>query len=156
MSASVTISNTFASQSGPIPLSQLDANFTQLASAVNSTLNFTNYAADSGTANAYAVTFSSPATVSYTAGLTISFKATNANTTASTLNVNSLGTKSIVTPSGGALTSGMIAAGQVATVVYDGTNFQLQSVAGAGGSAGGSNTQISVQQQRCRWLVLLR
>lgn len=142
MSASVTISNTFAAQAGPIPLSQLDANFTQLATAVNSTLNFTNYAVDSGAANAYAVSFASPATVSYTAGLTISFKAANANSGASTLNVNSLGTKSIVTPAGSALSSGAIASGQVATVVYDGTNFQLQSVVASGGSAGGSTTQV--------------
>jgi hypothetical protein len=142
MSASVIISNTFASQSGPIPLSQLDANFTQVASALNSTLNFTNYAVDTGAVNAYSVAFASPATVAYTAGLTISFKAVNANTGASTLNVNSLGTKSIVTPGGSALIAGAIAAGQVATVVYDGTNFQLQSVAGSGGSAAGSTTQV--------------
>jgi hypothetical protein len=142
MSASVIVSNTFAAQAGPIPLSQLDANFTQLATAVNSTLNFTNYAVDTGAANAYSVTFSSPATVAYSAGLTISFKAANANSGASTLNVNSLGTKSIVTPAGAAISAGAIAAGQVATVVYDGTNFQLQSVAASGGSAAGSNTQV--------------
>lgn len=85
------------------------------------------YAADTGSANAYAVTLS-PAPGSYTAGLEVVFKAANANTGASTLNVNSLGTQSIKKLDGAtALQAGDIAAGQIVTCIYDGTNFQIQS-----------------------------
>jgi hypothetical protein len=125
MAGSIVINNTFATQAGPIPLSQLDSNFSQLTTAVNNAATFSNYAADSGTANSYAIAFSSPTTVSYTAGLTLQFLAGNTNTGASTLNVNGLGAQSIVGPTGSALTAGAIVAGTVISVVYNGTAFQL-------------------------------
>ena len=125
MAGSIVINNTFAAQAGPIPLSQLDTNFGQLVTAVNNTATFTNYAADSGTANSYAIAFSSPTTVSYAAGLTLRFLAGNSNTGASTLNVNGLGAQTIVGPTGSALTAGAIVAGTVISVVYNGTAFQL-------------------------------
>lgn len=85
-----------------------------------------NYAADTGAANAYVVALSSQIT-SYTAGLTIQFKALASNTGASTVNVNSLGAKNIVQPDGAtALTSGMILAGQIVEATYDGTSFQMK------------------------------
>lgn len=80
------------------------------------------YAADTGTANAYVMTLS-PAPTVYTAGAQYRFKATNANTGASTLNINSLGVKSIVRSGGGALSGGDIKAGAMIVVIYDGTNF---------------------------------
>lgn len=86
------------------------------------------YANDSGSANTYAITLGTPP-ASYVAGQLYLFKAANANTGASTLNVNSLGAKSLKTPSGATLLSGYIAAGQVVLVEYDGTNFQVMSVA---------------------------
>jgi hypothetical protein len=87
------------------------------------------YAADSGTANAYAVTLAnSPG--SYVAGQRVVFKVANANTGASTINVNSLGTKSLTKSGTTALASGDLVAGQVVTAVYDGTQFQLQGVGG--------------------------
>jgi len=125
MAGSIVINNTFATQAGPIPLSQLDSNFSQLTTAVNNAVTFSNYAADSGTANSYAIAFSSPTTVSYTAGLTLQFLAGNTNTGASTLNVNGLGAQTIVGPTGSALTAGAIVAGTVISVVYNGTAFQL-------------------------------
>jgi len=118
--------NTFATQSGNIALSLLDTNFSQVASFLNNPNNYTNYLVDSGGANAYVVTF--PTGVipsSYTAGLTVVMKVANANTGASTLNVNSLGVKNILTPSGGALSSGTLAANAIVMVVYDGTQFIL-------------------------------
>ena len=70
MAGTVTITNTFAAQSGPIPLSQLDANFSVLATGVNSVNNFGNYYVDaSGAANTVTVTVSGGQTVSYAAGL---------------------------------------------------------------------------------------
>ena len=128
MAGNVTISNTFATQSGPIPLSQLDTNFGQLVTAMNTTANFSNYYADSsGSANAVVVTVSSPQTFSYTAGATLSIKIANTNTGASTINVNSLGIKSITNGSAGALNAGDLTVGAVVTMIYDGTQFQLQA-----------------------------
>lgn len=83
------------------------------------------YAADTGAANAYVVTLS-PAPTAYVTGMEVVFKATNANTTASTINVNALGAKSIVKNGSEALISGDISAGQTITLRYDGTNFVIQ------------------------------
>ena len=129
MAASITISNTFATQAGPIPLSQLDTNYSQLVTAFNTLGNFFNYYADSsGSANALVVTVSSPQLVSYAAGLTLFVKVANTNTGASTINVNALGAKSITTPAIGALSAGDLIAGAVVQLTYDGTQFQLGSV----------------------------
>jgi len=129
--------NTFATQSGNIALSLLDTNFSQVASFLNNPNNYTNYLVDSGGANAYVVTF--PTGVipsSYTAGLTVVMKVANANTGASTLNVNSLGTKNILNPDASSLSSGQLASGSLVMVVYDGTQFIL-----LGGSATNTSTQ---------------
>lgn len=110
-----------------------------LAAAATKTgvqLDSYTYAADSGAANAYVVTLSPVPTL--VAGLTVIFKAANANSGSSTLNVNSLGAKTIKKTDGATnLVSGDIAAGQIVAVVYDGTNFQVSSGAtGATGPAG--------------------
>lgn len=86
--------------------------------------------------NTYAIT---DAKVSeYTAGLRVTVKFTNANTGASTININSLGAKSIVKAGGTALSSGNLKANGVYTLVYDGVNFQLQGE-GASGNATASD-----------------
>lgn len=91
-----------------------------------------NYIADSGSANAYVATLS-PALAAYTAGVLVQFKAANANTTASTLNVNGLGVKTIKKLGGSTdLASGDIATGMIVECEYDGTNFvMLNPVANA-------------------------
>lgn len=91
-----------------------------------------DYKADTGAANAYVIT-PVPAITAYTVGQIFSFKATNANTTTSTLNVNGLGAKTINKAGGAtALSSGDIAAGMIVLVEYDGTNFvMLNPVANA-------------------------
>lgn len=86
-----------------------------------------DYKADTGAANAYVIT-PSPAITAYTAGQIFSFKAINANTTTSTLNVNGLGVKTIVkTDATTVLVANDIKAGSLCLVEYDGTNFQLIS-----------------------------
>lgn len=92
--------------------------------AVNSLVY--NYSVDTGAANAYVVA-SASTIAALTAGLSVRFKAANANTAASTLNVNSLGVKSIVTTAGTALPAGAISAGAIVTVTYDGTAWQMIS-----------------------------
>lgn len=70
----------------------------------------------------------SPAPSAYAAGQTFRFVAAGANTGAATLNINSLGAKSITKNGTTALSAGDIPSGAVATVVYDGTQFQLANV----------------------------
>lgn len=83
-------------------------------------------ATDTGTANAYAVALV-PAATAYTGGMTVRFKVANANTGASTLNVNGIGAGTIKNESGGDLMPGDLLANQIAELVHDGTNFRLQS-----------------------------
>jgi hypothetical protein len=91
-----------------------------------------SYAADTGSVNAYVIALT-PAITNYTAGQTFRFLATNANTGASTLNVNSQGAVDINKDVNVDLAADDIKAGQVVTVVYDGSNFQLVAGAGGGG-----------------------
>lgn len=71
-------------------------------------------------------TFTSGASLSvYTTGMLINGLVTNANTGAATLNVDTLGAKTITDIDGNAVVAGEIAAGSVHLFRYDGTNFQL-------------------------------
>lgn len=86
------------------------------------------YAADAGSTDAYAITLSPvPATLAPLLGLPISFKANTANTGAATLNVNSIGAQTIKKAHDQDLADNDIEVGQIVTVVWDGTNFQMQS-----------------------------
>jgi hypothetical protein len=87
------------------------------------------YAADSGSVNALAVTLV-PVPTAYVAGQTLRIKAANSNTGATTLNVNSLGAKSVIRRDGSALLDSDIMSGAVQEYIYDGTNFQLASAFG--------------------------
>lgn len=85
---------------------------------------------DSGTANAYVLSPVSPfkapvdATNGYFNGMTIRFRAGNANTGASTVNVNSAGIKNLKRADGTTdLTSGDIPTDQDIIFRYDGTSF---------------------------------
>jgi hypothetical protein len=88
--------------------------------------NTSYYAADAGITDAYAVTLA-PAPTAYTAGMVVNFKANTVNTGPATLNVNGLGAKTIVKNYNVTLGNGDIKAGQLVSVIYDGTNFQLLS-----------------------------
>ncbi|TAL39627.1 MAG: hypothetical protein EPN97_02060 [Alphaproteobacteria bacterium] len=101
---------------------------TFLPYAGTAALRLLNHASDTGSANAYAVA-PSPAITAYATGQVVTLKPVNANTGASTLNVNSLGTKNIKMPDGSALPSGMISASGVYALMYDGTNFVLMNPA---------------------------
>lgn len=82
------------------------------------------YAADSGAADAYVVTLTH-APPAYVAGMFVLMKATNANTGASTLNVNGLGVKTIKRYDLSSLQAGDVPAGAYCVLGYDGTYFQL-------------------------------
>ena len=83
-----------------------------------------SYAADSGAADAYAATMS-PAILNYVAGQRFDVLISNTNTTASTLNINGLGTKSILRNDGTSLVGGDLIAGMIASFEYNGTAFEL-------------------------------
>lgn len=78
----------------------------------------------------------------YAVGQEIRLKFTNANTGASTLNINSIGTIPLQI-NGVALTSGQIAANTNCIASYDGTNFQL--IGSGGGGAGGDMVLAGTQ-----------
>ena len=82
------------------------------------------YGADTGAADAYAIT-PSPAITAYAAGQRFVTKIANANTGASTLAVSGLAAKSIKLQDGSALSANDLIVGQIAVFHYDGTNFQL-------------------------------
>ena len=87
--------------------------------------NAWSYFADTGSANAYAIA-PQPSVPVYKAGQKFAFKATAANTGASTLNIGP-GAKSITRRDGSDLMPGDIPAGSISEVEYDGVNFQLLS-----------------------------
>ena len=101
----------------------LDANFTALKDAVNDFNTYSNYLVDTGAANAYVVTLGANLTASLAAGLLVQFKAANANTGASTINVNGTGITSILNPDGSALAAGQIPANAIVQIMYDGTQY---------------------------------
>lgn len=104
------------------------------------------YAADGGGTDAYAITLATtnPALAAYVTGMVVHFKANTANTGAATLNVNSLGAKTIKKLNDQDLADNDIEAGQVVTVVYDGTNFQMQSQVANAASGAPSNARYWV------------
>lgn len=63
----------------------------------------------------------------YVAGQRFSFVAAGANTGAATININSIGVKSITKNGTTALAAGDIQSGAVVQIVYDGTQFQMVS-----------------------------
>ena len=84
---------------------------------------------DTGSANAYAIALT-PAVTAYVAGQVFHFKAGNASSGASTLNVNALGTKNIKKKNDQDIAAGDIEEDAIVSVIYDGTSFQMLSQLG--------------------------
>lgn len=104
--------------------------------------NALTYAAAGGVADAYTVTLA-PAIAAYTTGQLLTFRANAANTGSSTVNVNGLGVKTIKKNGDQDLAADDIKNGQIVTVIYDGTNFQMVSHLGnAGGGGGGGADDV--------------
>lgn len=87
-----------------------------------------NYGVDSGSANALVITLSlAPVSLASIVGSPIRIlKTGTANTGAVTLNVNALGARPVTMPGGAALNSGVLPASALFTLIYDGSEFQLQ------------------------------
>ncbi len=107
---------------------------------------------DAGSTDAYACT-PVPALGSYTTGLRVQLYPNTANTGAATVNISALGAQTIKKVAGGITTDladNDIRVGQYVDLVYDGTNFQMQSLLGnapAGGAFGESSLATLVNNQ---------
>lgn len=84
------------------------------------------YATDASANDTYLI-LPTPALTAYRQGMTFRFKTITANTGACTMNISGLGDKTIKTFDGSDTATGDILAGRIYTLVYDGTNFVLQS-----------------------------
>lgn len=90
-----------------------------------------DYATAAGTANAITLSLDAQITA-YTEGMIVKFKAALDNTGAVTINVNSIGAKTIKKQSGEDLIAGDIQSGDVIYLIYDGTYFQMLNPSGIG------------------------
>lgn len=133
----ITLSDGTALSAGELPSGMLanlkydGTNFQLLNSGVTPA-NIQNsvfiYTSSTTAANTYTASLSPPP-ASYTAGLAVYVKFTNTNTGSATINLNSLGAKTIKRFDGNTLVAGDIASGSIALLVYDGTSFQLFNIA---------------------------
>ena len=86
------------------------------------------YGTTAGSANTYTLTLSPAPT--YVDGLAVSVKINVTNTDASTININSLGAKTIKAPDGANVAAGDLLLNSVYSLRYNGTNFILQGKGG--------------------------
>jgi len=151
-----SVPNSFATATSTIPLSQLDTDFNTITQYLNDLNNYSNYVADTGTANAIILNYPSGITTTTIAtGTQLQFKAANANTSSTTLQVqvNSstiLTATTVLNEDGSNLSGNTLLSGGIYTVIYNGTNWILSGGGGSGGgaSAGGflyENTQTLSQ-----------
>lgn len=126
MTKPVTALTTFSGLAPPWQLAQLDANIAALQTAVNDLGTYSNPLVDvSGSANAITVNAAAGLTASYAFGLLLYIKVANTTTsTTVTINLDSLGNVSVVSPGGGGPAAGAFVAGGVYPFIHDGTNFQ--------------------------------
>ncbi len=118
-------------------LSDVDDSFALLPTNVQIKAGTINYGTDTGTADAHVVALPDAPT-SYIDGMQVLFKAAGSNTGAPTINVNSLGVKSITRHDGTTPSAGDISVNKITELRYNQTsgNFEIQGhigvVAGAG------------------------
>jgi len=86
------------------------------------------------TTSAYLATVTPAPLSGYPTGMVVNFKPDADNAAAPTLNVNGMGAKAIVKEGSTALAADDMKAGQIVSLIYDGTNFQM-AASGAGGGA---------------------
>ena len=84
----------------------------------------------------------------YVTGAVYRFIAADDNTGPATLNVNSIGAKNIFKNGTINLVAGDLPAGAAIQVLYDGTQFQLLSLAGTSGATGGGSDQVFIENDK--------
>lgn len=128
-----------ANSSDATLLSRANHTGTQLANTISNfaatvwglVVSATGWAATATGTNTYAASIT-PAPSSLTTDMEVTIRFTNANTGASTLNLNGTGAINIVKNGSVALAAGDISAGQKMRLAYDGTNWQI--IGGGGGT----------------------
>lgn len=98
--------------------------FSVTSSTINNFIFSEPYCVDAGTANHIIAPFS-PVLTAINAGDRIKVKIAATNTGATNIAVNGIAVKNVVRHSGLALLPNDIRAGQILTLIYDGTNFQI-------------------------------
>lgn len=84
-----------------------------------------------------------PALTVYTTGGCFILNGDTANTGAATININSVGVKSILSPTGAALSNGDITANKPISLCYDGTQFIIQGASTSASTVGFTATATS-------------
>jgi len=110
-------------------LTPSDADLAQLWKAMQRNPWLTHAAVDSGTANAMVVALSIPTPNLYF-GMEIRVKPAFNNTGPATINVDGHGAYPVIRASGGALSSGDYVAGEVLTLAFDGSSWQIENFLG--------------------------
>ena len=100
-----------------------------------------NFCVDSGPLNDIQVNLPGPPIQAYTAGLTLRVLIAHTNTGPTRISVGSLNPTTVKRPDGSELNPNDVLAGMVATMVSDGTYFQLQNV-GTGETGGPPTLQL--------------
>lgn len=126
---------TFADKNPPWQLALLDANFAEVAAAINDGTLGTLYLVDTGSPNALQVQLPAGLTLTLAAGAALTVRAANTNTSATvTLDIQGVGTNTIVNPVDNPLGIGQIQQGGNYGLQFDGANWQLVSASGPGGT----------------------
>lgn len=134
--AKLTLQGTQVGFQGIVEAADYSANYVLLSLlSVKALQNGTKISATASGTDTYTATIA-PAPSAYATNQTFLIRFTNANTGASTINLNGLGAKSLVKNGATALASGDIPAGAILLISYDGTNFQV--VGGINASSGGA------------------
>jgi hypothetical protein len=159
----ITKETTLAMQTGDIITNQLcevvyDGTNFQLLSNLNGLVlqnGAALYSADTGTTNAYAATLV-PAISAYSTGLSLRLKVASSNTAAATVAVNGLAATAIRKDGTTVLEPYDIVSGQVITLIYDGTNFQLATpIFGSVGQNGQSIFNVTTGSANAYVLTLI-
>lgn len=113
-----------------------DSDVEMLGKTITLYSNASQYYVDSGAADAYSLarTGTMKALTSYVDGVVVLFKAANANTGASTINVDSLGIKDLVDNTGSALAAGAIVANGYVTARYNSSTDDFEIITTGGRS----------------------
>ena len=123
MSKPLPSQTTFAPLSPPWSLTSLDANFTNVWSAIDDIGTYSNVFADTGAVNAMTVTVTAPLTFALVDGVTLDVNVGHTTTvTNPTLNVASTGAKTIVNADNTALAVGQLVLGTRVRMLYDAAN----------------------------------
>jgi hypothetical protein len=101
---------------------------------------------ESGTGNTYTITMDDTRTA-YADGDRVSFKATHSNTSNVLINLDGLGLKALVDPSGNILTAGAIESGRYYEAVYNSGSNHFQLLSQYGTLVSGVITQVGYAQE---------